>query len=270
MAKLTSALEFTGSIGNVSVYTVGESPEKIMRGKGGASKEKIKNDPAFELVRKNNTEFSICTGLTSSIKRAMFTLKQFGDYNYSPVINGVMRYMIQRDVNSEWGKRGALFSSHGSILEGFDLNTFHLFGSIIRPVLQYKVDYATGSATIELPALLRDVNFFPDWPLPLFRMVATLGVLDDWHHDGKQYTKIGKLPHIPCAYAITDWLLTDQPFAGETLTLQLPALWQPAPTRSLMLSIGFEMGTAVTNQLVKPAKKKTTAKILKVERPVNV
>lgn len=267
MGKQTSNFGFTGSIGNVSAYTVGESQQVYIRSKGGPSKNRIKNDPAFELVRKNNSEFSVCTQLTRSVKRAMFPIRKFGDYNYSPIINGIMRFMIQRDTNYELGKRGALFSSHGAILEGFDLNKYHLFTSVIRPSILYKIDYNNGSATVELPALLKDVHFFPDWPQPLFRMVATLGVLNDWHHDGRQYTQVAPLPNIPCAYAPTNWHSAAQPYAGETLTLQLGELWQPAPSRSLMLSIGLEMATPVTNQLIKPTHKKSCAKILKVERP---
>jgi hypothetical protein len=56
MAEL-KGIPFIGSLGTLSAYKRKDSDKIILRGKGGPSKEQIKNGAQFELTRHNISEF---------------------------------------------------------------------------------------------------------------------------------------------------------------------------------------------------------------------
>ena len=96
MALLESLLQFTGSMGNVSAYRMRGVDKIIIRKKGGATRDKIKNNPEFERTRQQNMEFSGRARGVHWMMAALRPLKVVADYSLSGPLNKVMKYIQER------------------------------------------------------------------------------------------------------------------------------------------------------------------------------
>lgn len=58
MAKFEGIFEIQGTLKGMTFYKSKDG--LLIRGKGGVSKKRIKNDPAFQRTRENRMEFGHC------------------------------------------------------------------------------------------------------------------------------------------------------------------------------------------------------------------
>lgn len=91
MARVKQFDVITGQIGNVSFYTRKGSTEVFARTKGGASKEKIKRNPEFANVRKNNKEFGGCSKISKQIRLSFYSIRDIADFNLAPALNSIVK-----------------------------------------------------------------------------------------------------------------------------------------------------------------------------------
>lgn len=265
MAIIKDGIQFTGSLGNMSAYTMKGSDKIILRMKGGASKNKIKRSSTFKLTRQNNTEFSGCAKAASSIRMALMPVRHMADYNFTPVLNALAKHVQLLDNVNKRGERAVLFSQHRYLLDGFHLNRQHTFDSVVRHSLPCDIDRKTGSAVVQLPNLLPRLNLALPWQYPLFRFVAGLGVVADKMYTNGVYKDVtGKKSLYPVSVE-TDWHPVLQPFTRQRLELNFENMPALDETKTLLLSIGIEMGTPVTNAYITPVKYAGCAKVLRVE-----
>lgn len=249
MAIIKNPIQFTGSVGNLTAYTMRGSDKIILRTKGGASKKKIKTSPRFQRTRENNAEFGQCAKVASGIRAAIWPVKHMADYNFTPVLNALAKHVQLMDTKHERGEREIWFSQHTYLLEGFSLNQKNTFDSVVRHPLQFHINREAIHATIQLPRLVPGVNLRIPWQYPLFRFVAGFGMMSD--HGA---TRQGHAVSVE-----TEWRPVFQPFEGQILELQLNNIHK---TNTLLLSIGIETGMPVTNTYIKPVKYNACAKIL--------
>lgn len=262
MAFLSNGFEFTGSIGNLSFYKMKGTGKIVVRKKGGASKEKIKTAPEFARTRENNAEFSGCANTVRSIRHALFPLNKLANYNFTPTLTTLAKNIQLLDKVNVRGQRAVNFSEFRYLLEGFQLNKDIIFESVVKFPLKGNIERETGSATIEIPLLRPQLNLDIPWKAPLYRFVIGFGVFTDSAFNGTDYQDKTTLP---LANAVqTDWLPVQQAFEAQTFTLQLNTLHGIDDTKSMILSIGIEMGTPVTNAFIQPIKYAACAKILTV------
>jgi hypothetical protein len=266
MATLTNGIQFTGSIGDITGYTRKGSDKNYIRSKGGISRQRILTAPEFELCRQNSSEFRGCGKAASSIRKAIFPVAHLTAPNFNIISKAtiIIKAIQKLDVDGDRGKRAIRFSQYKHILEGFNLNPMQSIDGIILPPLHCTIDRETGVATVLLPALHPGINLLLPWSYPMYRFIAHLGALSDMAHEETGYssTAAHRLPYALPAY--TAWQYTRQPYAGETISIQLQHLENLDTSTTLLLSVGLEMGTPVTDTLVTPEKKKGCAKILKV------
>lgn len=122
MAKLTSDIQFTGSLGNLSAYKMRGIDHTILRTKGGPSSAQIKKDPAFDVVRRNNAEFSGRAAASRWIMRMMWPQKALADYNIAGPLNALVKPIQELDKESAFGQRNIVLSKNKLLLQGFSLN----------------------------------------------------------------------------------------------------------------------------------------------------
>ncbi|MRG43909.1 hypothetical protein GFS24_02225 [Chitinophaga sp. SYP-B3965] len=262
MAFLSNAFEFTGPVDNLSFYRMHGTDKIVVRKKGGASKEKIKTAPEFARTRENNAEFSGCANTVRSIRHALFPLNKLANYNFTPTLTTLAKNIQLLDKVNERGKRAVNFSQYRYLLEGFQLNKDVIFDSVVKYPLKGMIERETGSATIEIPHLHPQLNLEIPWKAPLYRFVIGFGLFTDSSFNGTGYTDKTILPRANTVY--TDWLPVQQAFESQTFTLQLNSLHGIDDTKSMILSIGIEMGTPITNAFIQPIKYAACAKILAV------
>ncbi|GGH57443.1 hypothetical protein HNQ91_000218 [Filimonas zeae] len=262
MAKLTSEILFKGRLGDVSAYTMKGASGIILRTKGGATKEKIKTAPQFEMTRRNCAEFSGCVIAGKALHRALLSLKHLSDHNFAPHLNGAVRKLQQLNTEGDLGQRAILLTRYGAMLEGFDLNKTHRLGDIIKPGIACVVNRESGEAAIHLPALMPGLNFHIPWNNPMFRVVATLSTAKDVTWQNNRFAGATEPLHAHFPLHTTAWYKTGQAMPAQVLQLQ--ALAVPADDEALIISIGMEMGQPGNNGSIKAERGKGCARIVKV------
>jgi hypothetical protein len=120
MAKQTSIVTFTGTIGGVTFYNTSEGPRA--RQKGGVSKERIMNDPKFERTRENMQEFGTAAHMAKLLKRGFrHSLVRASDSSFHSRFISLLSEAVQQDPKSTRGNR-TVTPANLSVLSGFRFN----------------------------------------------------------------------------------------------------------------------------------------------------
>jgi hypothetical protein len=269
MPFLEGPFAFTGKLDMLSAYRMRGVDGIVVRRKGGPSGEKVKKAASFENTRRTMSEFGGCSRHGSYVRMALIQIRHLSDYNFGSDINSIMRQVQLRDGTSEWGRRRITLSEHTRLLEGFSTTLkAPSFDSIVRAPIYYTLDRQKRSARIDLPELLRDINYFPQNNHAMFRLTVTLGIVPDIAYDvpSKEY-----LP--PTWYSrtynsidiSTDWNPSLEGMNNTTLELAMDAPAPPDDAWTLMLSIGIEYGAFRENGKIKEIARFGAAKIMALQ-----
>jgi hypothetical protein len=269
MPFLEGPFAFTGKLDMFSAYRMRGVDGIVVRRKGGPSGEKVKTAASFANTRRTMSEFGGCSRHGSYVRKALIQIRHLSDYNFGSDINSIMRQVQLRDGTGEWGRRRITLSEHTRLLEGFSTTLkAPTFDSIVRAPIYYTVDRQKRSARIDLPELLRDINYFPQNHHAMFRLTVTLGIVPDVAYDvpSKEY-----LP--PTWYSraynsistSTDWNPSLEGMPGTTLELAMDAALPPDDAWTLMLSIGIEYGAFRENGKIREIPRFGAAKIMALQ-----
>lgn len=264
MAIAAGVVNFTGPMGDVSAYRMKGTDKIIMRRKGGVSKQRIKTHPNFDLTRRNNEEWKACIGASKNIRNAMNVVTRLADYNFSGHLHALCKNIQLDDTANEKGKRSVSLSTSAYKLEGFGLNKYNSFDSIVRHPLQYSINRVSGTATVNIPELISNINLHNPKKQPLYRFVMVLGTAADmlYCEIGKKYRpSIAEIPFAISHY--TPWHSWKENNAATTIVLSLPD-WQDAAGVSLILAAGIEFGVPLSNAVVQSVKYAGAGKVLRV------
>lgn len=149
MAKQNSLVKIEGTIDNLTFYKSADG--HFVRSKGGVSKNRIMNDPAFVRTRENGAEFSSITGSGKLLRTALGSmLFKAKDNRLTSRLVKVMAQVKNLDGTNVRGQRNVgvgITSVDGkSLLTGFDFNARAALGSVLNSAVI--VDLATGKVTI--------------------------------------------------------------------------------------------------------------------------
>jgi hypothetical protein len=260
MAILKGAIDFVGTIGGVSAYKRKDMDGTIVRTKGGASKRKVHTHPNFERTRENNSEFIGCGRTASRIRWALSDVRHLANYNFTADLTKLCKVIQLQDTENPRGSRSVNISKHRYMLEGFNLNQKNTFDSVMRYPLKGAIDRENGSALVQLPNLLPDINIFIPWKHPMYRFVISLQTVPDMKHNYPRLT-LKETDCAPAAYSA--WYTVQQSYEGSAYTVQLKAK-DLEDDMTLILSVGIEMGMPLSNTVVDIVKYTGCAKILSV------
>jgi hypothetical protein len=265
MPFLEGPFAFTGKLDMLSAYRMRGVDKIVVRRKGGPSAEKVKTSPSFKNTRRTMSEFGGCSRHGSYVRMAMHQLRRLSDYNFGSDINSIMRQVQLRDGTSDWGRRSITLSEHTRLLEGFStMYKAPSFDSIVRTPVYYTMDRAHRSARIEIPELMRDINYFPQNNHAMFRLTATLGIVPDVAFDVAAKEYLPPTWYNPSYYSIdisTDWNPSLEGMESTVLELAMEVL-PPDNRWTLMLSIGIEYGAFREGRKIDEVKRFGAAKIL--------
>jgi hypothetical protein len=135
---------------------------------------------------------------------------------------------------------------------------------MLRSTLSWSIDVEKGSAKVEIPALVRDINFFPNNRHSKFSITISLGVVPDFKFNqatGKFTAPKWYDTMYGCSYTSSEWHSALKGSPATTLELSLDQL-PPEAGYSLMLGIGICFGDAMDGDEVKQIKRAGAAKIL--------
>ncbi|MES2648150.1 MAG: hypothetical protein V4717_14840 [Bacteroidota bacterium] len=245
MAKLTSPIEFTGLLGQLSFYKRKDSDQVLIRRKGGATKEKINTAQSMAGTRRVNAEFGGRATAAKFILSVIRNLKPLAGYNIASELNKLLRPLQLMDSTSLAGQRSVCLSKSPALLQGLSFNRQNSFDAIIRNPVNYTLSRYSPVATITLPALLPGINFFtPPGRFAYYGIVVVMGIVPDLHYAATGYQISSPLPVLATNTIYSDWY----PVAAKTEPLTLACslgsvddFILPAD-HSLLLGIGIRFG----------------------------
>ncbi|MBT1708586.1 hypothetical protein KK062_10135 [Fulvivirgaceae bacterium PWU5] len=266
MAYLTE-LKFSGSLGDFTAYKMRGTDKTVVRRKGGASKETIRTSRRFATARLWMTEFGGCSTMGKEVRFMMSPMKALADYNFSGFVNKALKQIQKLDGVSALGRRAIRLSQYPELLQGFSLNKYTTFDSMVRTAVTCTIDRATGSARINIPQLVRDINFFPNSQHPAYSIVVCLGVVPDFTFN----STTGKYAAPKWYDTMQGWNMVETPWysslkgsPAQTLDVVLNNTIPPDAGYSLQLTVGVQFGALHDNGMVKQVKRTGAAKILAI------
>jgi hypothetical protein len=252
-------LDISGSLGMFSFYKRKDSDKVILRTKGGATRKQIEKSPKFALTRLNNDEFGDAAKGGCAIRLAIFHIRHLADYNFTPPMNALCRSIMKMDTEKALGTRRLKFSQYRHLLDGFNLNKRYPFNNVVKPPIYCTIDRTTSSATVQLPELTPGINMSLPWQYPMYRIIVSIGILHDGGADRDYAASAPLLINQPVT---TGWRLAAQAYKGETIVLQPETLKKMRDDDTLVVSIGIEMGTLISDAVIERVKYAGSGKIL--------
>lgn len=267
MAQLISGIKFSGTIDNLSAYTMRGSEKVIIRRKGGPKKEQIKKSPSFENLRRNNSEWAGCTLAAKNFRFAIWSIRHLADYNISGPLNGIVKTAQKLETEGAWGQRAIYFSKFKELFEGFNLNQKRIFDSVVRVPIVAQLDRTAKSAKVEIPQIWPNIHLDNSFKNPLCRFVVSLGLVSDvmYNENMNIYQPINEYRQTYSISKCTEWRNTKQPFDAEELILSLDQELKFDEYDSMVLGIGIEFGNPLTDKLVEPIKYSGSAKVMMIK-----
>ena len=272
MARIKNFMQMTGSMANVSMYTLQGHDQVIMRTKGGPNKYQIKTKPQFEQVRHNNFEWKGCTRMGRQIRSSFQVMNPLEDYPVSGALNAICKQIQKMDTENEHGKRALFLSKHKEMLLGFSFSRKQVLESVLRVPVESAIDRATGKAQITIPAVNTALYLYNFQKSPYFRIKACLsGVRDMQFHDYEH--RFGALNYYVREKGIfeSEWLPTSGTQPAMQIILENPieventtAEGQLNDDITLILTLGIEFGKIGYGNITEPVKYAGTGKVIRV------
>ena len=189
MAVLKGGFEIEGNVGGLSFYKRRGSDKIIVRSKGGASKQTIKNSPKFEKLRLQQNEWKGCTRFASCVKNTFGGLQRVADYNLTSSLNALAKAVQKADAENEVGTRNIRLSSCRQALGGFNFNRNYSFNSVLKVSTGVEIEREHLRAVVHIPRINTSFDLLNIRRLPYFRISISLGSVSDmvYREDLKQY-----------------------------------------------------------------------------------
>lgn len=149
MAKVDGIVEIQGTVKGLTFYRSKDG--QLVRAKGGISKKRIKNDPAFQRTRENGVEFGHIAKMSQLVRKSVSSLLLVAkDSRVSSRLAQSMNQVKNLDLDSARGQRTVaigLVSDEGKrLLKGFNFNNGASFETVFRG--DYQLDPLTGAVTL--------------------------------------------------------------------------------------------------------------------------
>jgi hypothetical protein len=149
MAKQGGILQIQGTLENLTFYKSADG--LLVRTRGGISKQRIMNDPAFVRTRENGAEFGHSANCGKLLRNAVGSMVfKAKDRRLSSRLLKLMSQLKNLDTVNERGKRtvaAGLNDPTGKLLlKGFDFNNRAALHSVLYAPIA--LDVLTGSVTI--------------------------------------------------------------------------------------------------------------------------
>jgi len=159
MARQNGILKITGKLDDLSFYKSKDG--FLVRTKGGISKDRINNDPAFVRTRENGSEFGHSANAGKMLRVAVRNmLMNAKDARVTSRLTQLMGKIKNYDTTSVRGERkvaiGLADDDAKVLLKGFDFNNRALIGSVM--FAPFSLDQATGEIDFASLVTANDIS----------------------------------------------------------------------------------------------------------------
>ena len=134
MAKFDGIFDIQGTLKGMTFYKTADGIR--IRTKGGISKQRIMNDPAFARTRENGAEFAHSAKMSQLLRQSVSTLvADAKDSRTSSRLNQIMSRIKNMDTLHVRGERTVTEGFNNPLglqeLTGFDFNKNAVLGSVL-------------------------------------------------------------------------------------------------------------------------------------------
>ena len=270
MATVNGIFKVTGSLQNVSFYTMKGSDKVYLRAKGGPTARRLKVGPEFALVRKHQVEWKGCVLFSQRLSACLDSVYKMRDYNVSPVFNGIAKKIIKLDTENEIGKRSILLSKARETFEGFNLNRQFPFNSVFRTSIQMDIEKSKGYMKVKVPRIITANDLYNVQRLPYFKLTFNLTIISDLKFLGDgcrlNYDFVAETVGFMRKEISSEWLSANDiiPEQEFEIDLNLSISEEELPHLTCMGSVGIAFGNSGIGGVTEPVKYACCAKIMKV------
>jgi len=270
MARIKNGFPaIVGNVSNLSFYTIQGSDQVYVRSKGGPSANAIKKKPQFEKLRRNNSEWRVCTFVGKSIRECYAPLKHLEDFPAIGTLNAIAKKIQVLDEAGEHGKRAICLSEHKDMILGFNFSSKQVFENILRVPLTVDFHTDEAKASVKVPAIDTSYQLYNYRNYGFFRLYFCLSGIRDMEGDWEN----GYLNSLNIVYRhpenstlVTEWLPGYGVTDSREINLQFPEeAANGKEMLTLVFSVGIEFGQPAANGEIKPVKYMGAGKIMRVE-----
>ncbi len=275
MARVKGQLKYSGSIQDTTFYSLPGSDAVFARMKGGPSKRRMKEGDEFALLRKHQKEWAACVLFSKTLDIFTFRMKKLGDYNVSPVWNGIGKKLINLDQTHVIGERWLELSKYPLALEGFNMNKNFQFNAVFKASIQFELNKSEQSITIKVPRFNSQNELFNLRKLPYFRLKFSIALFSDIYFNTETKDKPYKFFMERTAKMgdeiETSWLSTNDliPANEYTLTVEQIVPEELKMHYTYLFCAGIEFAANGFAGLIEPVKNASAAKILLAESAIS-
>ncbi len=152
MGQQDGILQLKGSVGKFTFYK--REGEYMARTKGGVSKEKIYNDPAFQRTRENMAEFGRA-GKAGKLLRTCLNGLLVNSKDSSRVgrLTRAFTIVVKADATNERGMRNVI-DGEAELMEGFEMNKNGALTSTLYAPFTATIDRVAGTLVVDIPSFV--------------------------------------------------------------------------------------------------------------------
>lgn len=271
MARVKGTLQITGGVKGLSFYTIQGGDTVYVRTKGGPSAKRMKTGKEFELVRKHQNEWAACVKFSRTLKNVVGEVAKLGDFNVSPVWNGLGKKIMALDTGHPLGERSLQLTRCPEWLAGYNLNKNFPFNSVFRGALQVDLDKEQMSLKITVPCINTVNDLYNVRKLPCFRLVFSFGFVPDLvcvtDSNYRHYATENGVMEGVSRSTTTEWFSTSAIIESQTIEIDLSAIVKIADTTSVtfVASAGIQFGNYSIGSAVEAVKNACCGKIIQVK-----
>jgi len=267
MAVVKGINQITGTINNVTYYTIQGSDKVYLRRKGGPKKHRIETDPNYAKLRLNNSEWKGCGLMTAKFRLCLRDIKPMEDYPVSGSLNAIFKKIQKTEPELNHGKRSILLSKNKNVLNGFSFSRKQALESILKVPMEASINRESGLVSLAIPAINTRMFLYNFRSLPYFRIVvSSFGVSDVIYSEAEkayvlEYYAFGA----PLFVDKTEWLPTAGVVPAIKIDSQFPEFGPNLPDCvTLIMVVGIEFGKMGDDLIPQTVKYAGSAKVIKV------
>lgn len=257
-------LPLTSKLGDYSLYKMHGIDKMILRQNGGPTRAKYRRHVNYEGVRQNGKEFAGCSKMGSQIRTSLLMVDHLANFNYMNALVSIAKDLQWYDKVHQKGSRTIHLSDQRDIIKGFNLNKEHCFDTLITTTVVSSVDRENLLAKVKFPMLFPGRNFHNPKKLPMFRLIASMGIVVDMETAPTGYVPVTDKVRLSKLQQNTSWTPTDNKFPSFDVELQYPSDIIFDEHCTLLLSVGVEFGSIDKHGEINSVKYAGAAKVLDV------
>ncbi|MFY0605198.1 MAG: hypothetical protein JXR10_00690 [Cyclobacteriaceae bacterium] len=156
---------------------------KILAKNGGPSGDRVKADPSYESLRKNQKEFGVASMMSKVLRDSLSTtMSEICESYVSGRLTAQFRNLAKLE-DGQLGTRPLYPSKHGSVLNGFEFNTNAPYDEIFGAKYFVKAGSRKGQVILHFPAFVPETTFVKPEGATNFKINARLVALSDYHYN---------------------------------------------------------------------------------------